>query len=265
MKTQILPLAVLWCVLAQSAVRADDTPTAPDGMRLFLLIGQSNMAGRGKVEAQDKVTHPRIWMLTKELRWKLARDPLHFDKGSAGVGLASEFARTLAKSDTNISIGLIPCAVGNTSLDQWQPGRDLYNQAIARTREAMKTGTLAGILWHQGEADRAPAKVATYPARFSAMMAQLRKDLNAPDVPIIVGELGRFRSDQEVFNAMLPEAVRSMPRCALVTAEDLKDGGDNLHFDSASLRTFGQRYAVAWLQMQTPAKDAKEDVPKMMK
>jgi hypothetical protein len=227
----------------------------PKGMRLFLLIGQSNMAGRGKIEPQDEVTNPRIWMLNKEQQWVLAKDPLHFDKPAvAGVGLASEFARTLANADPKITIGLIPCAVGGTSLDQWKTGGELYNNAVARAREAMKQGTLAGVLWHQGEADTNPDKVATYPVRFKTMMTQLRADLNAPDVPIVVGELCRSRSTRIPFNEMLPGLVNQIPRCALATSEDLVDKGDKVHFDSASLRTFGKRYAAAFLKIQTADK-----------
>lgn len=235
---------------AQPPTPLQTPPQAPDGMRLFLLIGQSNMAGRGKVEAQDEVTDPRIWMLTKDLTWAPARDPLHFDKPGAGVGPASEFARTLVKAQPNMTIGLIPCAVGGSSLDQWKAGGSFYKNAVTRAKEAMKKGTLAGILWHQGESDRAPARVATYPLRFTTMIAQLRQDLEAPDVPLVMGELGRFRPDQEAFNGMLPGLVQSLPHCGLATAEDLTDRGDKLHFDSASQRTFGRRYAAVYQRLQ---------------
>jgi len=252
---------VICCALTgKTTVFAQETqaPTtttieAPDSMRLFLLIGQSNMAGRGKVEPQDEVTNPHIWMLTKDLKWVLAKDPLHFDKPAAGVGLASEFARVLVKTDPNINIGLIPSAFGGTSLDQWNPKGTLYKDAVARTKEALKKGKLAGILWHQGESDSgaAPAivaKLATYPERFETMIAQLRKDLNAPDVPVIIGELGQFRPLNEPVNALMPELTRLVPNCTLVTSEGLEDKGDKLHFSSAALRTFGQRYAAAYLK-----------------
>ena len=59
---------------------------------LYLLIGQSNMAGRGAIEEQDKTPHPRVLKFTKENTWAAAIDPLHFDKPAiAGVGLGSSF------------------------------------------------------------------------------------------------------------------------------------------------------------------------------
>src|SRR3954469_4618409 len=151
-----------FAALSLSALAAD----APKDLHLFLLIGQSNMAGRGTVEPQDQETNPRIFMLNKQNEWELARDPLHFDKPNiAGVGLASEFARTLAKRDPQMKIGLIPCAFGGTSLDQWKPGGKLYNQALDPAPTAKKSGAIDGILWHQGEADAAASKVATYADR----------------------------------------------------------------------------------------------------
>src|SRR5580698_2372613 len=164
-------------------------------MSLFLLIGQSNMAGRGIVGPDDRATNSRIFMLTRQLSWTLASDPVHFDKPIAGVGLCSEFARVLVRSDPKVVVGLIPCAVGGTSLDEWRPGGALYANAVLRAREAMKSGTLAGILWHQGEADIAHDKVATYGDRFESMIGHLRADLGAEKVPLVIGEIGHFRRE----------------------------------------------------------------------
>lgn len=224
--------------------------TAPDHMQLFLLIGQSNMAGRGKVDAPDEVPNPRIFMLAKDGQWAPAKDPLHFDKPVAGVGLGSEFARQIVAANPKTTVGLIPCAMGGSSMDEWQPGAKLYQNAVDRTRTAMKNGTLAGILWHQGESDSGHDKVATYAPRFAAMIGQLRKDLAAENVPVVVGELGRFRPSNSEFNAALPAVARQVPRCAWVTADGLSDKGDRLHFDSASLRTLGGRYAAAFLKLK---------------
>jgi len=222
-------------------------------MQLFLLIGQSNMAGRGKVEPADEMTNPRIFMLTKEREWVPAKDPLHFDKPVAGVGPGLEFARTLVAADPKITVGLIPCAVGGTALDKWKVGGELYTAAVARAREAVKRGALTGILWHQGESDKTHEQITTYGDRFAAMVAQLRKDLGAESVPVIMGELGRFRPAHAEFNAALPTISRQVPRCSYVTTEDLVDRGDRLHFDTPSQRMLGQRYAAGFLKLKTQA------------
>ncbi len=220
---------------------------APKDMKLFLLIGQSNMAGRGKVEEQDKVENPNIFMLTKDLKWVVAKDPVHFDKGAAGVGLCSEFARDISKADPKSSIGLIPCAMGGSSLDQWQPGKPLYTTAITRAKEALKQGKLAGILWHQGESDAKPELIATYPARFETMITQLRKELGAENVPVLIGEIIPGHGNHDAVNVALAETAKKTSNAALVSSADL--GKKQLHYDSADYRALGKRYAEVFLKM----------------
>ena len=225
----------------------------PADLQLFLLAGQSNMAGRGVVEAQDKAPIPRVYMLTKELEWKPAVDPLHFDKPDiAGVGLARSFARELTKSNPSVLIGLIPAAFGGTSLEEWKPGGKLYTTAVARARAAMKSGKLRGILWHQGEADSGKEENAkSYRERWTKVIGSLCEDLNVANVPVIVGQLGEFYTgpfartvDEQL--AIIPLQV---PRTAFVSSAGLKPKVDNVHFDAQSLREFGRRYAHAFLML----------------
>lgn len=226
----------------------------PSDLQLFLLIGQSNMAGRGKVEPADQVPHPRIVMFDKNNAWVPAADPVHFDKPKiAGVGLCSEFARRVAAAEPQAVVGLVPCAFGGTTLDQWRPGSALYTNAVARARDAMRSGQLRAILWHQGEGDSSPSKSATYPARFGAMIAQLRSDLNAPDVPVLVGELGRYRDAYAGFNAMLPQVIQVVPNSAPVSSEGLGANSDNVHFNRAALIEFGRRYFEAYERLRKEA------------
>ena len=85
---------------------------------LYLLIGQSNMAGRGTVEPQDTLGNSKILCLNRDGDWEIAKDPIHFDKPVAGVGPGLSFAREMLKTaDKDIVIGLIPCAAGGSSID----------------------------------------------------------------------------------------------------------------------------------------------------
>lgn len=245
-----VPRLALGSVLLLGAALRAAPATGPGPRQLFLLIGQSNMAGRGALRPADQVPHPRIFMLRPDLAWVPAVDPLHADKPAlAGVGLASNFARVLAAVEPDTEIGLIPAAFGGTSLDEWAVGQPLFTTAVARARAAQKAGTLAGILWHQGEADSAPDRAATYAPRFAAMIAELRRQLGAEDVPVLVGETGRFRPNGAAINAVLAQLPARVPHCAFVSAEGLGDKGDQLHFDSASLDEFGRRYAQAWFAL----------------
>ena len=247
------PLRAIAVCLYLSLLAVSSAQSAPENMQVFLLIGQSNMAGRGAVEAQDQKPHPRVFMLTKELAWVPAVDPMHFDKPERiGTGLGKTFGLVVADAAPDAVIGLVPAAFGGSALDEWAPGQPHYVNAVARAKAALKHGQLAGILWHQGEADSAPDKAATYAMRFARMIAQLRADLDSQDVPVVVGETGRFRADGAAINAALSHLPEFVPHCAFVSAEGLGDKGDKLHFDSPALREFGRRYAAAWEALSAP-------------
>lgn len=241
-----LILASLFVAIASGAEVAPPT-------HVFLLIGQSNMAGRGVVEAQDKVPHPRVSMLTQDLRWVPAVDPMHFDKpGAIGVGPGLSFGRAVADAHPDWRVGLVPAAFGGSALDEWKPGGKLYTDALARARAALGGGQLAGILWHQGESDKAPDKAATYVVRFLAMINQLKRDLEAPDVPVMIGEIGRFFEGSTLVNAELAKIPTQLVNSGLVSSDKLAEKGDRTHFDSASQREFGRRYAAAYEMILVP-------------
>jgi hypothetical protein len=229
-----------------------------EAFHLFLLVGQSNMAGRGAVEAQDRVPHPRVLMLDKAGVWVPATDPMHFDKPVAGVGLGRTFGAAIADAHPGITVGLIPAAVGGSPIESWQPGvfypptsSHPWDDAIARARNALQAGTLKGILWHQGEADATPELAPLYEARLHDLVARFRVALDAPDVPFIVGQLGVFADapwsdDRRVVDGAHRRLPGKVPHTAFVSAEGLVHGGDRTHFDAASLRAFGRRYADAY-------------------
>lgn len=234
---------------------------AKEKFHLYLLIGQSNMAGRGVLDDAHSVSKLRLLKFSQRNAWAPGTDPLHTDKpAAAGVGLGTSFAREMANADKQITVGVIPCAVGGTPLQRWQKGGDLYEQALVRARLAMKDGTLKGILWHQGEGDSGKEDTAkSYGARLSQMIADLRADLGAGEVPFVAGKLGEFLSDKTrdgqpsfwpIVNEQLAALPNTTPNTAVVESTGLKHKGDGVHFDTPSLREFGKRYAEAMKRLQ---------------
>ncbi len=222
-------------------------------MDIFLLMGQSNMAGRGLLEDVEPIRDERIRVF-RDGRWAIAEEPLHHDRPTAGIGLAMSFARAVLAAGPDREIGLVPRAVGSTPLERWMPGADLYEGALAAAREVAPDGTIKAVLWHQGEHDsKSEADASSYTRRFSAMVATLREQLDAPSLPVILGELGAYLSKRPDFphyrtvNAELRKIPDALPRSAFVSAEGLTDKGDDLHYDARSLRIFGERYAAAFL------------------
>lgn len=239
------------------------TPSSPgQPTDVFLLAGQSNMAGRGDVAAQDTLAHPRVLMFTADGRWAPAVDPMHFDKPVAGVGPGRAFGIALAERDPQIVVGLIPAAVGGSPIETWTPGAvheqtgaHPWDDALDRTRRALAGGgELRAILWHQGESDSHPERAPRYQARLDSLIARFRETLDDPDLPFIVGQLGRFdgrpwdarREQVNRAHETLPDRV---PHTAFVTSQGLTPKPDSVHFDAASARTLGRRYADTLLQI----------------
>lgn len=258
--------AALLLALLQS-VHADDAPKLPakENVHVYLLVGQSNMAGRGTVEEQDKQPHPRVLMLTKDLNWAPAVDPLHFDKpGIVGVGLGKTFGIEMANANPDVVIGLIPCAVGGSPIDTWQPGgfhsqtnSHPWDDMLPRAKAALEVGTLKGILWHQGESDCTAQLAPAYKAKLHELIARFRKELNAPDVPFIAGQMGQFRQRPWDDNKKLVDAAhqslpQDVPHTAFVNSNELGSNNDYIHFNSAACRELGKRYAAAMLNLASP-------------
>lgn len=257
---------VAWFVACLGVPAVAQAPAdGPTDLDLYLLIGQSNMAGRGKPVPADQSPHPRVFSMNAEGNWVPAADPLHFDKPTVvGVGLGLTFGTEIALANPAAKIGLIPCAVGGSPIDAWTPETFYpptqshpWDDAIRRVRLALRNGKLRGILWHQGESDCTPDLASDYQAKLDNLISRLRTELDSNEVPFIVGQLGRFPErpwsdshhlvDQALRN--LPERI---PRTAFVSAEGLTHGGDQVHFAPDSYREFGRRYAAAYLRVISP-------------
>jgi Carbohydrate esterase, sialic acid-specific acetylesterase len=229
-------------------------------LHLYLLMGQSNMAGRGEIGTEDKTPHPRVLVLTTNNVWETAVEPITHDRKSGlGVGPSLAFGKAMAEKDPSVTIGLVPCAIGGTRLNRWQKGADLYERAVKRAQIAMKDGTLEGVLWHQGESDSGTNTLAnSYGERLYQMIRDLRTDLGSTNLPFVAAQIGEFlytRKDNpspfaKTVNTALAKLPENVPFTACVSSHDLKDKGDNLHFDAASQREMGRRYATEMLQLQ---------------
>ncbi len=234
-------------------------PPEKEKFHLYLLVGQSNMAGRGKVEAQDKKPHPRVLMLTKQNKWVPAVDPLHFDKSVAGTGLGKTFGIRVAESSSDVMVGLIPCAAGGSPISTWEPGgyhgqtkSHPWDDAVKRAKWAMKEGVLKGILWHQGESDSRTGPAEVYEKKLHDLISRFRKELNAPEVPFMAGQMGQFAerpwSDAkklvDAAHRTLPDKVKNT---AFIPSDGLGHKGDKVHFSAPAFRELGERYAKVYL------------------
>lgn len=229
----------------------------------FLLIGQSNMAGRGFLNEAVPVDGTHVKVL-RNGRWQPFYRPINNDRCFSGVCLAESFAEKYAAA-YGVEAGIIPCADGGTRLDQWMPGTILFDHAVCMTRLASRTSAVAAILWHQGEGDcGAEALRGSYRARFETMITALRRACDLHDVPVLVGGLGDFlplhdedrygRGNAAALNDIFKQMADETPLTGFVSAEGLTANPDNLHFNAASLHEFGLRYFAAYEANRDPSK-----------
>jgi hypothetical protein len=219
-----------------------------------LMLGQSNMAGRGNMGEVKPIRNPLCYMLRMG-RWQPMCEPVNPDRGifegrfRSGISLAASFADEYARCFQS-PVGLIPCADGGTSLDEWMPGQLLYDHAVMQTKLAQRTSQLKAILWHQGESDcLCDETVAAYREKFLRMITQLRKDLGAENVPVILGELPqqmganwKTEGRERQLNAILRQLAQEVPGCAIASSVGLSMKTDGAHFDALACREFGKRY-----------------------
>jgi hypothetical protein len=254
--TALLLAALLACAKPSPA------PTPIASFDVVLLVGQSNMAGRGVVAPEDRTPVPHVWMLDRSGAWVPAVEPMHFDKPIAGVGPGRAFGIDVAER-TGHDVGLVPAAVGGSSITSWVPaGYDSatrthpYDDALRRAKLAQQRGRLVAILWHQGESDANARLAPDYSRRLHELIARFRSELGAPDAPFIIGQLGQFRrwtAYDSTVDAAHREAASTIPHVAYVSSDGLRHKGDSLHFDAESARSLGKRYAIAYLAMTVGA------------
>lgn len=241
---------------------ADPPPRA-----IYLLMGQSNMSGRGLLEeASPGVLDPdeRIQLYGNDARWRRAAEPLdtakgQLDKVSAdpdGVGPGLVFAKAMLQRHPGRFIGLVTCAKGGSAISEWKPSPEratLYGSCLARAREAARFGQIAGILWYQGETDaRTELAAQAWGERFTAMITQFRAELGQPDVPLAVVGLGdqpqsgRYAGQFPAWaTVQASQAALRLDHQVHVSAGGLPMNADQLHLNTASQVKLGQALAQA--------------------
>ena len=226
---------------------------------IFIMAGQSNMAGRGVVEPQDTIPDNRLLTINEKNEVVIAKEPLHFyEPNLTGLDCGLSFGKRLLKDlKKNITVLIIPVAVGGSSSRQWL-GDSLHRNVKLMTnfRErveiATRYGTIKGILWHQGEADADPKNFAGYEERLEKLFTSFRMYCNNNSLPILMGELGSYSDNQNQWN-LINEAIRHYAKrdkfAAVIETADLKSKSDKIHFDSEGQRKMGDRMAVEFIKL----------------
>lgn len=242
---------------------------ADDTLLIFLLAGQSNMAGHGlKKDLQEELKKP----LENVVIFNKVGAIIPFKPGDQH-GPEVGFAHALVKAFPNRKIGIIKVAVGASSLyydwdPDWTPekgkaattenagtGQGMYKTLIEQARICLEksNGTLSGMLWMQGESDAKHQKTADkYGENLKAFIERVRKDLNTPKLPFVAAQIGAEKGIYKYLETVQKaQAELKVPNYQTVPTQDLDRPKDGVHLDTKSLSTLGQRYAEAMEKLLT--------------
>ncbi|MHC4252325.1 MAG: sialate O-acetylesterase [Planctomycetota bacterium] len=291
MKNALILLAMMTasaCPRAEEAIEEGrEVPSERDGgdwtipadkekFHIFLLMGQSNMAGGikphqpGHLLLEDKVPVPHVVHVRtnvanpRKYEWQPSAHPLHIRPGrpnSFGPGIP--FAKEYLRRHPGVTVGLLPTAYGGKRIDLLKKGTGLYRGSILKARWAAERGTLKGVLWHQGESDCfKDDRPDTYEGKLHRLIADVREDLGMPVLPFVVGDLGqlfgigaddpdpepeRVAGINKVRNALksVPDKVKNTT-CVSTVGLTYVDAPKCTHFDRASYVVMGKRYCEAY-------------------
>lgn len=247
---------------------------------LWVLAGQSNMEGVGNLEFVHPPDEKVRTIDMVEEKWQAAVEPLHNLPGAVdrvhwrpnadkqverltgakldefnrnrkkGAGLGIAFGAAYVKYG-DVPVGLIPCAHGGTSMDQWDParydpaapGNSLYGAMLRRVKVASPNGRVRGVLWYQGESESNPTAAPLLKEKFERLVARVREDFKDSTLPFLYVQIGRFvnNQNQNIWNDV-QETQRtveeSVPNSTVFASVD-SDLDDLIHVGTEDLKRIG--------------------------
>lgn len=275
--TRALLPAGTWEVALLSPWATGALTVAPRTLHVFLIAGQSNATSRAPfdggadwpanayqmerfdpLEPTDDEQPAANRVAAGAARLIPATRPLHhhFRTTPGGMDWALPFAIAYLQRHPGVDLAFVPAARGATGFHhgRWRAGGDLYTDAVTRVNVLMAgrpDAVFGGVLWHQGERDAVQGlSAAAYRADLDSLIDRFRADIAAagPATPVVLGELlpdfvagdGAYQAIQEVIAGTPGRRGHTAVASSAGTT-----GPDGIHFDSASLRLMGQRYAAA--------------------
>ena len=236
---------------------ADNIPVQISGnLDIYLVIGQSNMAGRAVIRAKDNISIQHCYLFSGDstIPWLEATNPLNRystvrkDMKMQRLSPAFAFAQSMSAEGPNKEIGLVMNARGGTKIVEWLPETQLYQEAIKQIHKALKYGRLKGIIWHQGEGDCHPIRVDLYLGRLEILINAIREEFDDSNIPFVGGQLYE-NENRHAFNEMilqLPDFIEYTGLASSVGTNTI----DGTHFDSEGVIVLGHKYAEELKKIQ---------------
>ena len=247
---------------------------------IYLCLGQSNMEGNARIEAQDTISVNSRFQVMATVdcsnngrvkgNWYTAVPPLC--RCRTGLTPADYFGRTMvANLPKNIKVGVINVAVGGCKIElfdkdnyesyvatapDWMKNMvkeydgNPYARLVEMAKLAQKDGVIKGILLHQGESN---TNDSIWPQKVKGVYDNLIKDLNLnpKNVPLLAGEL--VNTDQKGACASMNKIIATLPQIItnsyVIPSTGCTGIPDHLHFTADGYRELGKRYATQMLSL----------------
>lgn len=254
--------------------------TQKKDFHIYLCLGQSNMEGNARIEAQDTIgIDPRFIVMStldctnlkrEKGKWYRAVPPLC--RCHTGLSPADYFGRTMVASlPKKIKVGVINVSVGGCKIElfdkdnyqsyvenspDWLKGMvkeydgNPYGRLVEMAKLAQKDGVIKGILLHQGESN---PNDSLWTKKVKLVYNNLMKDLdlNPEEVPLLAGEM--VNKDQNGacwgMNSIIATLPEMIPNSYIIKSEGCIGAPDRLHFKAEGYRELGKRYAEKMLEL----------------
>ena len=234
-------------------------------MKVFLLGGQSNMAGNSplksvpddlKHEYDNVMIYPsgNIAQYYSEI-WGNLKSGMGINENYFGPELT--FGPAMAGYFPQENIALLKCSWGGTNLgSQWRPpssgGKvgELYTSFIKAIRDglsALPRGVkpeIEGMIWMQGESDAFPPFSDEYEFNLTNLIKDIRSEFKVPDMPFVIGQINNapaWIDSAKIKQAQLNVSLK-IPNTGLVKTTDYLLC-DPYHYDAGGQLSLGKRFA----------------------
>ena len=239
---------------------------------VFVLMGQSNACGASDVgDPQNYLTqHPNVRKYiqsTSSSGEKFTQTLVPFceqwkDNSINGkASLMNSFLQKMVQQFPQQKFDVLNCSIPGSSIHSYEKGKaidmnfygnefqtndsNIYEHCVRRTREVLQQGggTLAGVLFHQGESDNSSPD---WKPAVENVVLNFRQDLGN-NVPFIFGHLIPVTEFAD-HNQMI-DSLKNTSNCLdVVSSQDLSYESDRLHFDEQGSLGLGERYADKMLE-----------------
>ena len=237
-KTLVLPVLL---TLIVALIAASPASAAEKKVRLFILSGQSNMAG----------LNPNL-SFTPAVEKAFAGDDVIVVKHAQG---GQPIRRWYKKWQLPTNATETKTAPKNG---------DLYDELMAAVKKALgdKKPDSVAFVWMQGERDAKAGWHSVYYEALRGTVEQIRGDLNHKEIAVVVGRLSdhlKQNANWDTVRAAQEKVASDEPLGAWVDTDDLnnKNGKDDLHYTSEGYAELGRRFAARAVELMRKQETSK--------